>query len=713
MTKIKTEVLAIDAGGTMADTFIIDDQGNFVVGKAQTTPKNESEGIVKSMDDALDQWDLKIDEVMPDIKTAVYSGTALLNQLVSRKGRRTGLIVNKGMEDVLRMGRGVQTYLGYSYEDRLHLNTHRHEPPLIPIELVRGVTERVDLFGSVAIPLRENEVREMVKELLEEDVEAIAISLLHSYANPDHERRVADIARKIIEENGSSVQVYASVDYYPAFRELQRTNTVVVEASIADPSRKQLRNIDQSFQDLGGEFDTRIMASHGGTISFEANELARTLVSGPIGGVIGSKELSDYLGYENVVCSDIGGTSFDIAMITQGEYVYKYSPDMAKLVLAIPLLFMDSVGSGTGSYVRVDPHSKGITLGPDSASYRVGTCWVDGDVDTVTVSDCHLVLGYINPENFLGGQIKLDKDRAYRAIEEQIAKPLGITVEEAASGVIELLDYRLKYYLQSSISGKGYSPKDFVLFSYGGGGPLHTYGYTEDLGFEKILIPAWAAGFSAYGCGAADFEYRNDASTLINVAPDASDEEKVREGKKLQEVWEGLTKNVVEEFENAGVSNDNVRFEFGCHMMYQGQLNDIEVASPVSKFETAADWDYLTEIFEELYSKVYHESAQSSEFGFTITNATVKGFTDVTKPQIPTEKEEGPNPPSEAKKGTRQMYWKKDWVDAEIMEMADLQVGNIILGPAIIEDPATTFIVPPGYETYLDKHRIFHLTKLE
>src|SRR5699024_2368293 len=283
-----------------------------------------------------------------------------------------------------------------------------------------------------------------------------------------------------------------------------------------------------------------------------------------------------------------------------------------------------------------DPHSKGITLGPDSASYRVGTCWVDGDVDTVTVSDCHLVLGYINPENFLGGQIKLDKDRAYRAIEEQIAKPLGITVEEAASGVIELLDYRLKYYLQSSISGKGYSPKDFVLFSYGGGGPLHTYGYTEDLGFEKILIPAWAAGFSAYGCGAADFEYRNDASTLINVAPDASDEEKVREGKKLQEVWEGLTKNVVEEFENAGVSNDNVRFEFGCHMMYQGQLNDIEVASPVSKFETAADWDYLTEIFEELYSKVYHESAQSSEFGFTITNATVKGFTDVTKPQIPT-----------------------------------------------------------------------------
>lgn len=711
MSKVKTEVLAIDAGGTMADTFIIDDKGNFIVGKAQTTPEDESEGIVKSMSDALDQWNLKVKDIMPDLKTAVYSGTALLNQLVSRKGRRTGLIVNKGMEDFLRMGRGVQTYLGYSYEDRLHLNTHKYEPPLIPIDLVRGVTERIDLFGNVAIPLREEEVKKAVEELIDEDVEAIAISLLHSYANPEHERRVRDIARQIVSEKGKNIQVYASVDYYPAFRELQRTNTVVVEASIADPSRKQLRKIDQRFRELGGKFDTRIMASHGGTISFEANELARTLVSGPIGGVVGSKELSSYLGYDNVVCSDIGGTSFDIAMITQGEYVYKYSPDMAKLVLAIPLLFMDSIGAGTGSYVRIDPHSKGITLGPDSAGYRVGTCWPEGNIDTVTVSDCHVVLGYINPDNFLGGHIKLDRERAYKAIEEQIAKPLGISVEKAAAGVIELLDYRMKYYLSSSISGKGYSPKDFVLFSYGGGGPLHTYGYTEDLGFEKVLIPAWAAGFSAYGCGAADFEYRNDASTLINVAPNATDGEKIREGKKLQAIWEDLKNNVIEEFKNAGIPKENVRFEFGCHMMYQGQLNDIEVASPVSKFETAEDWDKLTEAFEKLYSKVYHESAQSSEFGFTITTATVKGVTDVTKPKIPTEELRGETPSSKSLKGTRNMYWRDAWVSAQIYEMAELRAGNKIHGPAIIEDPATTFIVPPGYWTYLDQHRIFHLEK--
>jgi len=711
MSKIKTEVLAIDAGGTMADTFIIDDEGNFVVGKAQTTPEDESVGIVKSINDAVAQWDLETGSVIPEIKTAVYSGTALLNQLVSRKGRRTGLIVNKGMEDFMRMGRGVQSYLGYSYEDRLHVNTHKYEPPLVPIELTRGVTERIDLFGNVAIPLRENEIEEAVKELIDEDVEAIAISLLHSYANPTHERIVRDVANRVIEKSGKSIQVYASVDYYPAFRELQRTNTVVVEASIADPSRKQLQNIDKSFRDLGGAFDTRIMASHGGTISFEANELARTLVSGPIGGVVGAKELSNYLGYDNVICSDIGGTSFDIAMITEGEYVFKYSPDMAKVLLSIPLLFMDSIGSGTGSYVRIDPHSKGITLGPDSASYQVGTCWPEGDIETVTVSDCHVVLGYINPDNFLGGHIQLDRDRAYKSIEEQIAKPLGISVEEAAAGVIDLLDYRLKYYLSSSISGKGYSPKDFILFSYGGGGPLHTYGYTEGLDFEKVLVPAWAAGFSAYGCGAADFEYRNDASTLINVSHNADADEKIKEGQRLEEIWKDLSKNVIEEFKIAGVSEDRVRLEFGCHMMYQGQLNDIVVTSPVSSFETEEDWDNLAATFEEAYSRVYHESAQSSEFGYTITTATVKGVTDVQKPQVPNEKEVGPTPDKKARKGERPMYWKNEWVDAEIWEMAELRAGNEIQGPAIIEDPATTFVVPPGFETKLDKHRIFHLVQ--
>lgn len=293
MASRKTQILAIDAGGTMTDTFIIDDHGEFVVGKAQTTPGDESIGLLHSAADALTFWDMTVEEAFPQLLTGVYSGTAMLNRLVSRKGRKVGLIVNKGMEDFHRMGRAIQSYLGYSYSDRLHLNTHRYDPPLVPKEWTRGVTERIDLFGNVVIPLYEHEVEPAVTELIEEGVEAIVISLLHSYKNPVHERRVRDIAKATIQKKGKDIPVFASVDYYPVRKETHRTNTTIIEAYAADPSRHTLELVDKRIKEKGANFDVRVMASHGGTISIKANELARTLVSGPIGGVVGGRYLGN------------------------------------------------------------------------------------------------------------------------------------------------------------------------------------------------------------------------------------------------------------------------------------------------------------------------------------------------------------------------------------------------------------------------------------
>ncbi|MBX6396231.1 MAG: hydantoinase/oxoprolinase family protein, partial [Alicyclobacillaceae bacterium] len=472
------QVLGIDAGGTMTDTFFVDTEGNFVVGKAQSTPHDESVGVIHSSADALAQWNLTVEEVFPQLVTAVYSGTAMLNRIVQRKGLRVGLIVNRGMEDFHRMGRSIQSYLGYSYEDRLHLNTHRYDPPLVPRDLTFGVTERIDMFGNIVIPLRENEAYEAARKLVDLNVEGIVISFLHSYKNPVHERRVRDIVLEVVRKAGKDIPVFASSDYYPVRKESHRTNTTILEAYAAEPSRKTLVRINERFKELGARFDLRVMASHGGTISWKAKELARTAVSGPIGGVIGARSLGEQLGYHNIAATDIGGTSFDMALIVQGQFTIQHDPDMARLVLSLPLVQMDSVGSGAGSYVRIDPYTHAIRIGPDSAGYRVGVCWAESGVETVTISDCHVVLGYINPDNFLGGQVKLDTERARKAIEEQIARPLGLSVEEAASGVVELLDTRLRDHLRAMISGKGYHPSDFVCFSYGGAGPVHTYGYT-------------------------------------------------------------------------------------------------------------------------------------------------------------------------------------------------------------------------------------------
>ena len=454
----KSQILAIDAGGTMTDTFIIDSKGDFVVGKAQTTPLDEHIGLLNSAKDALSLWNTNMEEEFPSLLAGVYSGTAMLNRLVSRVGRRVGLIVNKGMEDNHRMGRGLQSFLGYSYSDKIHINTHHFDPPLVPRKWTVGVTERVDLFGNVVIPLYEHEIEPAIQKLIDDDVEAIVISLLHSYKYPTHERKIRDIAEQLIAQSNKDIKVFATVDYYPVRKESHRTNTTIVEAYAAEPSRKTLENIDKALREAGTDFDLRIMASHGGTISIKANELARTCVSGPIGGMVGAKYLAEQLGLKNVACSDIGGTSFDIGLITQGELAINSSPDMARLVLSLPLVSMDTTGAGTGSFVRIDPNYGNISLGPDSAGSRVGVCNPHGGIDTVTVSDCHVVLGLINPDNFIGGVIKLSKEKAYEAVKTQIADPLGLSVEDAAFGVIELLESQLRNYLESMILGKGYSP---------------------------------------------------------------------------------------------------------------------------------------------------------------------------------------------------------------------------------------------------------------
>ena len=712
-TQPQVQVMGIDAGGTMTDTFFVREDGRFVVGKAQSQPADESLAIIASSRDALAHWGREIDEVYPELVTGVYSGTAMLNRVLQRKGMDVGLIVNRGFEHVHSMGRAIQSYLGYALEERIHLNTHRYDPPLVPLSRTRGVTERTDVQGAVVIPLREEEVVQATRELLDAGAEAIVICLLQSHKNGASEQRARDLCQAELKRLGSRIPVLASVDYYPQRKESHRMNTTILEAYAAEPSRQTLKKVSDRFKQHGARFDLRVMATHGGTISWKARELARTIVSGPIGGVIGSRLLGAALGAENIACSDIGGTSFDMALITKGNFAIASDPDMARLVLSLPLVTMDSVGAGAGSFVRLDPYSGAIKLGPDSAGYRVGTCWPESGLDTVSVSDCHVVLGYLNPDNFLGGAIKLDVERARAHIRVQIAEPLGLSVEDAAAGVIELLDLQLREYLRSNVSAKGYSPADFVCFSYGGAGPVHTYGYTEGLGFKDVVVPAWAAGFSAFGCACADFEYRYDKSVDLALPQHAAEDLKVKAAETIQQAWRELAAKVIEEFRINGFSDEHVVLRPGYRMQYMGQLNDLEIDAPVAEAATAADWDRIVAAFETTYGRVYSGSARSPELGFSVTGAIMRGTVATQKPALPEDRVEGVVPPKQARLGTRRLYRHKQWFEAAIWKMEALRAGNEIVGPAIVESDATTLVVPLGFATTLDKHRLFHLREID
>jgi acetone carboxylase beta subunit len=698
-------VLAIDAGGTMTDTFIVDGSGEFVVGKAQTTPDDESAGFMTSTRDALGHWGLEPDAALPLMVSGIYSGTAMLNRLLERKGRRVGVIVTAGMEDMLRLERGIQTYLGYPYSDRLHVATHHHNEPLVPRELIRGVRERVDLFGEEAIPLYQDEARSAVEELAAAGVEAIVVSLLYSYRNSEHE----DAIKRIADEIAPGLPVFLSSELYPLRRDFPRLNSTLVEAYAAEPSREQLRRVREATREAGAKFDLRIMAAHGGTISIDAKELARTLISGPIGGVIGARYLADRIdgsGSRNLVCTDIGGTSFDIALITDGEFAIRQVPDVGRFLLNIPLVQVDSIGAGTGSFVRIDPNSGRPELGPDSAGAGIGVSWPESGLDTPSVTDLNLVLGRINPDYFLGGEVKLDADRARAAIDEGIAKPLGLSVEEAAAGVVELFDETLKYEAVAQVLGKGYSPVDYTLLCYGGGGPLHAAGYTRDVPYREVLVPAWAAGFSAFGCACGDYAYRYDLTIDMPIEPGADPDTKAGLGIYIGGGWEMLREKVIEEFAKSGIPEERVELRRYVRMQYMGQLNDLEIRSPHEELTEASHVDELIAAFEEAYGKLYARSARSAELGYLVTNVIVTGAVEVEKPALPDEDEvDGAPEPKEQ----RQVWWTEGWSETPIFEQGELSAGHTVQGPAIIESPADTFAIPPGRTAKLDRNRIFHL----
>src|SRR4051794_36919497 len=705
-------VLAIDAGGTMTDTFIVDDEGNFIVGKAQTTPQDESIGLISSAEDAMRQWDSTPEEAFPRIQSAVFSGTAMLNRLLTRKGRRVGALVTAGQEDSLQMERGIQTYLGFSYADRLHIATHHHNEPLIPRARVHGVRGRIDLFGNEVLPLRDEDAREAAAALLEDGVEGIVISLIFSYRNPAHEERV----RAIVEEEKSKrgidgdCPVFVSSELYPSRRDFPRLNTTVIEAYAAEPSRGTLRAVRDRTKERGAGFELRVMASHGGTITIDADQLATTLVSGPIGGVVGARWLADRIDLNNVLCTDIGGTSFDIALLTGRRYEVTTTPDMAKFLLNMPLVQIDSVGAGCGSFVRIDPNARRPEVGPDSAGAMIGTAWPEGGVETASITDLNLVLGRLNPEYFLGGPVQLDLERARHEVERQVAAPLGLGVEQAAAGVIELFETSLRNEAVGRILGKGYSPADYALLCYGGGGPLHVAGYTSGVPYQQVLVPEWAAGFSPFGSPGAGSEPRSARRVALPLLPTQKIEEQVQMGGLLTQAWRSLEDRVRDEFGKSGYSAEEVSFTHMVRMQYYGQLVDIEVDAPRPEIAGEEDIRDLIEAFETTYTRMYARAASSPELGYLVAQAIVKGSVPIEQPTLPTLPSESGAP---AIKETREVWWNDGYATTDVYEMDEIRNGHTIEGPAVLEAESTTFPIPPDRRAWLDEHGIFHLENKE
>ena len=705
--KFIAKAIALDTGGTMTDSFIIDENGYFTVGKAQTTPENESDGILNSINDGLSYKNAKLEDIGPDVEALVYSGTAMLNRLLEREGNSNiGVIVNAGFEDLHRLGRALQCWIWLDYGGRLHAREHEHPEPLIPRKQIKGVRGRINFWGEELIPLYKNDVIKAVEKLLDMGVDSMCVCLLCSYMNPRHEKQVARIAKKVMKSRGKEIPIILSCEHNPVRGETPRLNALIIEQYAAEPSRKQLIDIAEKLKEKGIMAPLRILTTYGGTISPYHKTLIPTLVSGPIGGMIGTKFISEKYGIKNLVSSDVGGTSFDVGLIMERYVPTKWESSLGRFILNIPMIALDSIGAGTGMFVRYNEISGRLEFGPESAGYRIGVCNEQSGIETVTMTDCSLILGYLNPDYFLGGKIRLNKNRAEKYIEEQLAEPLNSDPFSTARGALDLIEINMKNHLNGMIQGLGFRPENYTLISFGGGGPLHVAGYSKGLNFQNILIPEWAAAFSAFGCACADHCYRHEKSVDLVLMPDGSLDEAVM--MMLNATWAELKKNITKEFEKEGRDPTEMIFKPTVRIQYLGMLDDLEVDVP-SENISIKDLDIIKKNYDDLFEQIFRRGTKSPELGYHITKAIGTGIVPVPKPQIPEQKDHGKKPPEEAFKGNREIFWISGWHEASLWEMSLLKSGNLIDGPAVIEAPATTLLIPPGYRVKLDKHRIFHM----
>lgn len=713
--KKQVTVIGSDSGGTMTDMFVVDEGGDFIVGKASTTPKDESIGFWESLEDAFEHWQIdwgkEAKGILPRVLTATYTGTSMVNTLLTRRGERVGLICPKGHEDTLIHERAKQTLAGYALPDRLHVATHIHNEPYIPKRLIRGVTERISVFGEVVIPLRENEVREAVKELLDERVRSIIIWTFFSFQNPVHETRIAEIAREVMKEKGVEVPLYLSSEICPIVREVSRLNSCVLHAYCGEPGRKQLYAIENKLKENGYKYRLQIVLSHGGLASIEYPRLHEAVFSGPLGGILGGRFISSLRGFPNIVCTDMGGTSFDVGLIMGGEPILLREVELARMIFNIPTLVMDSIGAGMGMYLRIDPETRRLAMGPDSAGAEPGPVSYNMGNEIPTVMDCALILGIINPEYYLGGKLKLHKDLAFTAIKEKCSDVLGVDPYEFSEGVLDLINLRMREHVSTVLSVRGYSPADYVMLSYGGAGPMFMAGYSEGMGFKGVCTVPWAAAFSAFGCTVADFIHRYTKSTLIMIPPGADEATKVAMGAVLNMGWEGLEKVAIEEMTAEGIPKDQIVLEQIAYLRYTGQMEDLEVPSPVRSINTGSDMDKLITSFEDLYTRVYTYGARYSEVGYQILEFGLRAVAPRPKPKVTAHPIIGKEPPRGALKGERKVFRKGRWETARLFEMDRLQPGNEVEGLAIIEDTATTLVVPEDSKVRVDEFTFFWLEK--
>ena len=687
--------LGVDIGGTFTDCVAIDQSGNSRNAKVLTTPLSPSDGVLEGLRELAASAGVPFHEMLEESSRFAHGTTISTNAVLERKGARVGLVTTRGHGDALDMMRGAGRVAGLPIERVYHLQGSSRPAPLVERHMVLELDERIDSHGRVVVALHQETATRKLQEFVERwQLESVAVVFLWSFANDSHERLLG----RLLAELFPRVFVSLSVDVSPRLGEYERTVATVLNAYVGPASTRYLTRLGELLREEGLRPPPLVIQSNGGVLPFE--EVRRDALggihSGPAGGLAGAAQLARSHQHENVIATDMGGTSLDVGLIIGGEGVVTDEDVIDRFSFRLPRLDVCSIACGGGTIARVDRLTRALRVGPDSAGAVPGPMCYRRGGDLPTVTDADIVLGLIRTEGFLGGRMPLDIDAARRGI-GALADQLSLSIEEAAAGILRINNARASTLISQRTLERGFDPRDFVVYAYGGAGPVHAFAFVAELDVREVIIPLanGASTLSAYGIATTDLGRFVEKETLL-VAP--FDNELLTAG------VEEITRAAQASLSHIAADSD-VQVRVSALMRFREQLMhrlDVPLDLPV-------DAERLQRSFAEAYRLRYGAGALA-------TFNTIEVFAWRAHARIVS----GVSPPLQAAAvnappapiASSNVFWPTAMrrIATAVYDGQELTVGAVLSGPALVELPHTTVAVPPSMQVSVLRSGCLQLT---
>ncbi len=666
--------IGVDVGGTFTDVVTVSD-GSIHVRKTPSTPDSPDEGVV----DGLERTREEVGLSYGDVEFFSHGTTVATNAVLEREWAPTALVTTEGFRDVLEIGRQARPDI-YDFDVT-------KPTPIVERDLRYEVTERLDERGRVEIPLDEGSVRAVAERLRERGIESVAISLLFAFENPDHERRVEEL----LGESGLDLSYSLSSEVLPEIREYERTLATALNAALKPVMDGYIGRLESAIEDRGIPASLRIMQSNGGIIGADRarQRPINTLLSGPAAGVQGAAHVAGLGGVEDVLTMDMGGTSCDVSLVRGGEPVVSTEVEVGDYPVGVPMVSVHTIGAGGGSIAWIDA-GDALRVGPRSAGAVPGPVCYGRSGEEPTVTDAQLLLGRLDPDAFLSEDLEADTDAVERAVRERIADPLGMSVRDAAQGILDVANANMERALRVVSVERGHDPREFGLVAFGGAGPLHAASLAADLEVPTVLVPRTAGVLSALGLLITDLVH-DFSTSMVRPIEEVS-------GEDLEPVFERFGAEAADRLADEGIGADRIEIERALDLRYRGQ--SFEITTPVPGDLTEAAVEEAARRFHDRHEERYGHASPGEPVEVVTIRLRARGL--VETPTLTAAAGEGD--PDDAIRTDRTVVFDGEPRDALVYDRARLPVASTVEGPAIVEGTESTVVIRPEQSATVDEY---------